>query len=85
MKTITLRGIDEKLERLIKINSKEAKMSVNQWLLHTLKKVTGMENKVDLVEHKDLDELAGSWTKEELQQFSSNTSGFGDIDEELWK
>ena len=42
MKTITIRGIDPGLDRVIKSQAKQNSLSVNQWILQMLKKVTGM-------------------------------------------
>ena len=41
MKTITIRGIDPALNREIKSRAKRNSLSVNQWILQTLKEVTG--------------------------------------------
>jgi len=35
--------------------------------------------------HHDLDALAGTWCKEEEEEFYASTRLFGDIDEGLWK
>ena len=43
MKTITIRGIDPGLDQVIKVQAKQSSLSINQWVLKALKKVTGME------------------------------------------
>lgn len=85
MKTITIRGIDPALERVIKSQAKQSNLSVNQWVLQVLKKVTGLKKEPMFKKHYDLDALAGGWTKEEARAFQKNTKIFERIDEELWK
>ncbi|PKL39407.1 MAG: antitoxin [Candidatus Riflebacteria bacterium HGW-Riflebacteria-1] len=85
MKTITIRGIDDKLDQIIKTFAKDSQMSVNQWLLQALKKVTGLDKQRPMPEYHDLDSLAGGWTKEEFEKFESSNQIFEVIDEEIWK
>lgn len=85
MKTVTIRGIDENLDKLIKTMAGEARMSINQWLIMALKKVTNLDQKKVFAEYHDLDSLAGGWSKEEALQFKKNTSIFEIVDEEIWQ
>lgn len=85
MKTITIRGIDPRLDQRIKSWAKQNHLSVNQWVLEVLKKVTGLRKEPIFKKHYDLDGLAGGWTKEEARAFQKNTKIFERIDEEVWK
>jgi hypothetical protein len=85
MKTITIRRVDSGLDRLIKSQAKQNNLSVNQWILQTLKKVTGIGKKPVFKKHSDLDALAGGWSKEEANAFHKNTQIFERIDEDIWK
>ena len=85
MKTITVRRIDPGLDRVIKSRAKQNNLSVNQWVLETLKKVTGMGKGPVFKKHDDLDALAGGWSKEEARAFQKNTRIFERIDEDIWK
>jgi hypothetical protein len=85
MKTITIRRIDPGLDRAIKSRAKQKNLSVNQWVLETLKKVTGMGKEPVFKKHTDLDALAGGWSKEEAKTFQKNTRIFKRIDEDVWK
>ncbi|NWG03153.1 MAG: toxin-antitoxin system HicB family antitoxin [Syntrophaceae bacterium] len=85
MKTITIRGIDPGLDRVIKSRAKQNNLSVNQWILQALKKITGMGKESVFKKYHDLDALAGGWSKEEANAFQQNTQIFEKIDEELWK
>ena len=85
MKTITIRGIDPGMDRVIKSRAKQSSLSVNQWILQTLKKVTGMGKEPAFKKHYDLDALAGGWSKQEAKAFRKNTQIFETIDEDVWK
>lgn len=85
MKTITIRRIDPGLDRAIKSRAKQKNLSVNQWVLETLKKVTGMGKEPVFKKHTDLDALAGGWSNEEAKTFQKNTRIFERIDEDVWK
>jgi hypothetical protein len=85
MKTITIRGIEPGLDRVIKSRAKQNNLSVNQWILQALKKVTGMGKESVFKKYHDLDALAGGWSKEEAKAFEKNTQIFEKIDEEVWK
>jgi len=85
MKTITIRGIDPGLDRVIKSRAKQNSLSVNQWILQVLKKGTGMGKEPVFKKHHELDALAGGWSKEEAKAFQKNTQIFERIDEDVWK
>ena len=85
MKSITVRHIDPGLDRVIKSRAKQKNQSVNQWVLETLKKVTGMGKEPVFKKHTDLDALAGGWSKEEAKAFQKNTQIFERIDKDVWK
>ena len=55
MKTITIRRIDPGLDRMIKSRAKQNNLSVNQWILQTLKKVTGIGKEPVFKKYSDLD------------------------------
>jgi hypothetical protein len=85
MKTLTIRGIDPELDRVIKSRAQQNDLSVNQWILQALKKVTGTGKELVFRKHRDLESLAGGWSKEETTEFRKNTRIFERIDEDIWK
>jgi hypothetical protein len=85
MKTLTIRGIDAELDRVIKSRARQNDLSVNQWIVQALKKVTGTGKDLSFKKHHDLDALAGGWSKEEAAAFRKNTKIFERIDEDVWK
>jgi len=85
MKTLTIRGIDPELDRAIKSRASQNNLSANQWVLLSLKKVTGTGKEPVFKKYHDLDVLAGGWSKEETTAFRNNTKVFERIDEDVWK
>ena len=85
MKTLTIRGIDPELDRAIKSRASQNNLSANQWILLSLKQVTGTGKEPVFKKHHDLDVLAGGWSKEETTAFRKNTKVFERIDEDVWK
>lgn len=85
MKTVTLRNIDEPLEKALMEKIKEQGTSLNSAVLGLLKESLGLTTPKRRVRKSDLDDLAGTWSKEELSAFNEATADFETIDEELWK
>ncbi len=85
MKTISIRGIDAETDRVLKARAQQDNLSVNQWILQALKKATGTGKEPRFKKHHDLDQLAGTWSKEETKEFRKAMRIFEKIDEELWK
>ena len=85
MKTLTIRGVDAELDRILKERSRRDNLSVNQWILRALRVITGQQKEPLFRQYDDLDDLAGGWSKEETAAFQRNTRVFEKIDEEIWK
>jgi hypothetical protein len=85
MKTITIRGIDADLDSVIKSRAQLNNLSVNQWIVQALKKVTGTGKEPAFKEYHDLDALAGGWSREEAETFLKNAKIFEKIDKDVWK
>ncbi|MFH0925623.1 MAG: antitoxin [bacterium] len=84
MATITIRGLDEKGTALLKKQAKKNGLSVNMYLLKVIKEDIGLEKKRN-VSHHELDNLAGTWSEEDYQEFQNNIADFEKIDQDLWK
>ncbi len=86
MGSISIRGIDDELAALLKETASSKKMSVNQFVLETLKKQVGLrKEKRFSLEWHDLDNLFGKWSEEEFFQIQKKIDNERTIDEELWK
>jgi hypothetical protein len=86
MKSISIRGVDDELATVLKKNALAEKKSVNQYLLDSLKKLTGLDNtKRFTAQYNDLDDLFGNWTKHEFDAVQTKIDEERRIDEELWR
>lgn len=84
MKSLTIRGLDEMLEKALHQKSKEIHQSLNKTILGILREALGIGTERYRTYH-DLDNLAGTWSDEEFEDFQKNTEVFEQIDRELWK
>jgi len=86
MNQITVRGIPPEVEKAIIEESKRRSFSLNKAIVSLLKKAAGIheEPKERQVYH-DLDELFGTWSKEDSERFELSIKDQEQIDEEVWK
>ena len=85
MKTLTIRGIDEKTSKKLKEYAESQNTSINQTALRILHRAFGIEKNVPFMEHHDLDELSGTWSSTDLAEFEKNIKHFDKIDMDMWK
>lgn len=86
MGAITIRNLPPELGRLIRQKAKSERTSLNRAVISLLEEATGLgrQDRKELV-HDDLDALAGSWTKEEADEFDAFLREHRTIDPEMWK
>lgn len=85
MKTLSIRGVDEDLGKLIKIAAKKEEKSVNNFVLDVLRKqIGGGKEKRFSREWHDLDALFGTWSAEEHAAIQGRIDAQRQIDAELW-
>lgn len=86
MKAITLRNLPPEIAKTIHQRAKQKKTSVNKAVISLLEEsLEKKPQKKEKVRYHDLDHLAGSWTKEEAEEFDKITKSFRTIDPDLWK
>jgi hypothetical protein len=85
MKSITIRGVESDLASAIKEKAAQNRQSVNQWLLQSLKKLTGQAKEPVFSKYHDLDDLAGGWSRSDTETFLADVDIFEKIDEDMWK
>ena len=85
MSTMTLRGLDETISGALKEKARREDTSINAVVLGILKASLGLEKKKRTTVHNDLDHLAGTWSKEEAEEFAGIVADFDRVDEEMWK
>lgn len=86
MKNITLRGIDDALDKRLREKAREKGVSINQLVIDLLKEQLGLKKeKKYTVVHRDLDHLFGRWSEEEFQRIQGKIDSERETDPELWK
>ena len=83
MSQITLRKLPENVERQIRRIARETNTSINKTIINLLKKSLGLKDADNKM--RDLSDLAGAWSEEEVREFEENTQVFEKIDEEIWR
>lgn len=84
MTQLTIRGVNEKLHRLLKYEAKKQGMSLNSYLLKLIGEATGVLPPGQKKKFDDLDHLAGTWSEAEYDEFQKNLMKQRQVDEELW-
>jgi hypothetical protein len=85
MATMTVRGIDTEVAKLLKDQANSEGISVNALLLKMVKESLGIEKKRRTKIYHDLDHLAGTWNEKDLKEFQKNVEDLEKVDKELWK
>jgi hypothetical protein len=87
LRQITLRGIPDEIERMIKKEAERKGLSLNKAFVSLLERAAGLkvkEKKKKTLYH-ELDHLSGIWAKEEVESFERSLAFQRKIDEDLWK
>jgi hypothetical protein len=85
MKTLTIRGLDEKAVAQIKKQARSQHSSVNKFVVEALQKIAFPGVPGQAREWHDLDGFFGSWTAEEANQVMERCRKCRKIDAELWQ
>ena len=86
MPNINIRGLDDTVHQRLKAEAQEKGISLNSLIVKYLRRDAGLEapdRKTTI--HHELDELAGTWSKKDVEEFRKTVSPFETIDESLWK
>jgi len=84
MKSITVHGIDEKTEKLIKKRAKSEDTSVNKVMKGLLAEALGID-KTKPDNREEFLDLFGVWTEDEGKQFSEAIKDLETVHPEDWK
>ncbi len=85
MAALMIRGIDDRTAKMLKERAAKEGTSVNRIVIRLLRQSLGTEKKSRRVEYHDLDHLAGTWKKKDLDDFNRRTEWLERIDKELWE
>jgi plasmid stability protein len=85
MKAVTLRNLPPQLDRTIRQRAKQKGVSVNKVVIGLLQDHLGESEQKRTRRYHDLDELAGSWDKQDAEAFDRALAKQRGIDLEMWK
>ena len=85
MTQITLRGIDDEVEKKIRRMAKQKGTSVNKVILELIHEQAGSKHKRREAMSESLRKLAGTWTKEQAEDFMESIKSCEQIEEAMWK
>jgi hypothetical protein len=83
MNQLTLRHIPKNTESLLRMAAKKSGKSLNKTAIDLINKSLGVSESAR--RKRSLAGCAGTWSKEEVDEFNANTRVFETIDPELWK
>lgn len=86
MTNLSVRGVDDTAVSRLKDEAKSRGISLNAFLVELIQRNAGVRNKAGRhPEYRDLDDLAGTWTPEDVHEFEESQRAFERVDEELWR
>jgi hypothetical protein len=84
MKSITIHGLDDPLDTLIRQRAKQNKTSLNKTIKQLLAEALGLKKVNQENFEEDFKDLCGIWSKKDAQEFLKNTEDLEKIDESDW-
>ncbi len=84
MTNLSLRGMDERVRKLLREEADQAGISMNALILKYIYKGIGYDP-CNRPRYHDLDSLSGTWTELDGQKFLERIKDFEKIDQEIWK
>ena len=84
MKSITIHGLEDPLDSLIREKAKSQGLSLNKTIKKLLAESLGVSPKSDEDRKDDFLDLFGKWSQKEAQQFKAQITDLEKIDPEDW-
>jgi len=83
MPILTLRGMDDSLAAALREEAHRRKVSMNALVLALVRQGLGLAERRSL--RHDLDALAGTWSADEVSEFTEAAADFERVDDALWR
>lgn len=84
MKSITVHGLDDPLDRLIREKACQDGVSLNKTIKKLLAESLGLTSAEPTNHRNDFLDLFGVWSAEDKREFDNNIKDFSRIDTEDW-
>ncbi|MCP4754882.1 MAG: hypothetical protein GY866_28740 [Proteobacteria bacterium] len=85
MKSITIHGLSDEVDRLIRERAHQQETSLNKIIKQLLEKSLGLNTGNRIDHKKDFEDLFGIWTERDAEEFKATTKEFDEIDLQDWK
>jgi hypothetical protein len=85
MKSITIHGLDDQLDKLIRKRARMEGTSLNKTIKNLLKESLGIKQIKNSDHREDFVDLFGIWSKTDKQKFDAAIKDLAKIDKEEWK
>lgn len=86
MKPITLRNMPSRVAQAVRKRAKQHRTSLNRAVIDLLDEaIAGKPGLQGRVDRRDLDHLAGTWSKDEAEDFDRALAEQRSIDPALWR
>ena len=85
MKSITIHGLDERLDRTIRSLADKEGLSINKTIKKVLRSALGLDDQGKTTRREQFTDLFGTWTKQDLADFQENTADFSQVDPSDWQ
>ena len=84
MKSITIHGLDQQLDQMIRKKAKAESLSLNQTLKKLLRKALGLQNRSKISHAEEFKDLFGVCSKDDTRELKKKLKETGKIDKEDW-
>jgi hypothetical protein len=84
MKSITIHGLEDPLNTLIREKARNQRLSLNKTIKKLLAESLGLTTSNYKDHHHDFSDLCGVWTAEDIEEFTANSKDFSSIDPKDW-
>jgi hypothetical protein len=84
MTSITIHGLEDPLDSLIREKARQQGISLNKTIKQLLAESLGISKDIKKSQH-DFADLCGVWSSEDLKEFTHNTQEFSVTDPKDWE
>lgn len=84
MKSITIHGLSDELDHLIREKASKQNTSLNKTIKQLLEDSLGINKEKRIDYREDFKDLCGVWTKEDAIDFEAATREFNQVDQGDW-
>ncbi|MGD2246059.1 MAG: hypothetical protein PVI11_05885 [Candidatus Aminicenantes bacterium] len=85
MKSMTIHGLDDKLDKEIRKEAKSQGISLNKTIKRLLTKALGLKPPTEPNYREEFQDLFGVWSEEEYKEFTESMEDFEIVDHREWK